>query len=48
MGAPDSWADGLASGAYKNRGKQRKPRQRSGRTPRIGIRKRRMARRRKA
>lgn len=47
MGAPDSWADGLSSGAYKNRGKQKRSRQKNGKTPRTGIRKRRMARRRK-
>lgn len=47
MGAPDSWADGISSGAYKSRGKQKKSRQKNGKTPRTGIRKKRMARRRK-
>lgn len=41
-----SWADGLAKGAYKNAGSNGHEKHRSGRTPRVGIRKRRMARRR--
>ena len=40
------WAAGLASGAYHNKGADKwKPKRRSGKTPRVGIRKRRMERR---
>lgn len=42
------WADGVAKGAYKDRGTQQgRKRGKHGKTPRVGIRKKRMLARRK-
>jgi hypothetical protein len=40
------WSAGLSSGAYKNKGTKKKVKHRSGKTPRVGIHARRMAKRR--